>query len=83
MGFAAGAFASLANLALWVFAVKGLVNGTFAQGLLPFKTILAIGLVWFLAEFFPGAATFVGFAVPFVAIVGRGLFGLPETLRAR
>ena len=78
-----GAAAGLMNFGLWLIAGHTMMKESAARAFLPLKLFAAIGMVWALQRWVPGAPAFVGFAVPFVAILVRTLFRLPSFVRAR
>lgn len=76
-----GAAAGLANVGLWIVAGYSLLHGGIGRAMLPLKLFAAVGLVWALARWVPGAPAFVGFSLPLVAMVGRVLFTHPKHAR--
>lgn len=83
IAFGLGAAAGLMNFGLWLIAGHTMMKESAARAFLPLKLFAAIGMVWALQRWVPGAPAFVGFAVPFVAILVRTLFRLPSFVRAR
>lgn len=83
LAFGLGALAGLLNFGLWLVAGHSLLQDSAARALLPLKLFAAVGMVWALARWVPGTPAFVGFSLPFVAILGRTLVSLPPFVRAR
>jgi len=76
-----GAVAGLANVGLWLIAGYSLLHGGLGRAMLPVKLFAAVGLVWALQRWVPGAPAFVGFSLPLVAMIGRVLLGHPTHAR--
>lgn len=76
-----GAAAGLGNVGLWIIAGYSLLHGGLGRAMLPVKLFAALGLVWALQQWVPGAPAFVGFSLPLVALVGRVLLSHPTHAR--
>ena len=83
IAFGLGATAGLLNFGLWLIAGHTMMKEGAARSFLPLKLFAAIGMVWALQRWVPGAPAFIGFAVPFIAVLLRALFRLPSFVRAR
>ncbi len=83
IAFGLGATAGLLNFGLWLIAGHMMLKASTARAFLPLKLLAAIGMVWALQRWVPGAPAFVGFAVPFVAVLVCSLFRHPSFVRAR
>lgn len=73
VGFEAGvgSLAGVVNVALWLAAANGLRQGGAGQALLPLKLFAAVGMVWALSRWLPGAPAFVGFSAALVGLAAR------------